>query len=92
MGAVGDLLVRQLEGELAGARKELAKLKSSKLEDVTSVEPAVSVELPAASVAPVPEPQPVQPAAPPLVKQPALWFAVAGWAVAVVLLFRRRSI
>ena len=31
-------------------------------------------------------------AAPPLVKQPALWFAVAGWAVAVVLLFRRRSI
>ena len=26
----------------------------------------------------------------PLVKQPALWFAVSGWAVAVVLLFRRR--
>jgi hypothetical protein len=92
MGAVGDLLVRQLEGELAGARKELAALKSSKLEDVTSVEPAVSVELPIPPAAPAPEPQPVQPAAPPLVKQPALWFAVAGWAVAVVLLFRRRSI
>jgi hypothetical protein len=32
------------------------------------------------------------PDASPLVKQPALWFAIAGWAVAVAMLFRRRSI
>jgi hypothetical protein len=39
------------------------------------------------------EPRELTPAAlPALVKQPALWFAIAGWAVAVVLLFRRRSI
>ena len=39
-----------------------------------------------------PPSRPRRPPAPALVKQPALWFAVAGWAVAVVLLFRRRSI
>jgi hypothetical protein len=33
-----------------------------------------------------------EPAAAALVKQPAMWFAVAGWAVALILLFRRRSI
>ena len=27
-----------------------------------------------------------------LVKQPALWFAVAGWGIAIVLLFRRRAL
>jgi len=27
-----------------------------------------------------------------LVKQPALWFAVAGWAIAIFLLFRRRAL
>jgi hypothetical protein len=43
----------------------------------------------------VPDPAPAvipQYVAPPLVKQPALWFAVTGWAVAIVLLFRRRSL
>jgi hypothetical protein len=27
-----------------------------------------------------------------LASQPALWFALSGWAVAIVLLFRRRTI
>lgn len=88
MGAVGGLLVRQLENELAQARAELARLKDAA---VTNDEPR---ELPAHAVVAA-EAAPVavhQPAAPPLVKQPAIWFAVAGWAVAVVLLFRRRSI
>ena len=35
---------------------------------------------------------PIQDVAIPLVKQPALWFAVAGWALAFVALFRRKSI
>ena len=90
MGAVGGLLVRQLENELAKARGELAKLNTSvNAADVSPKKHAV-----AAAHVPLPEraPQAPPPLAPPLVKQPALWFAVAGWAVAVVLLFRRRSL
>jgi hypothetical protein len=81
LGAVGGLLVRQLESELAEVREELAKLKMA--------EAAARPSAPATKVEP-PEPAPA--AAAPLLKQPALWFAVAGWVVALVLLFRRRSI
>src|SRR5687768_11074953 len=91
MGAVGDLLVRQLESELASVRDELAKVRIAKPIDDEPSTRASAVDLPM----PTPEPalpEPVLPTALPLVKQPALWFAVAGWAVAVVLLFRRRSI
>jgi hypothetical protein len=82
MGAVGGLLVRQLVSELADVRGELAKLKSESPD--TNALPALMTR--------AEPPAPSQPAAPPLVKQPALWFAIAGWAVAGVLLFRRRSI
>ena len=81
LGAVGGLLVRELESELAEVRGELAKLKMG--------EAAARPSAPATKAEP---PGPAPAAAPPLIKQPALWFAVAGWAVAVVLLFRRRSI
>ena len=80
VGAVGGLLVRQLESELAEVREELARLKTADAAGRPSA-PATKVE-----------PEPARAAALPLVKQPALWFAVAGWAAAVVLLFRRRSI
>lgn len=82
MGAVGGVLVRQLEDELTAVRDELTRLKSAEA-------PAPQ---PSASVTKVEAPAVVAAAAPSLVKQPALWFAVAGWAVAFVLLFRRRSI
>ena len=82
MGAVGDLLVRQLESELAEVRNELVALKTEETAAPIRSAPAAKVEV----LAPPP------PAVPPLVKQPALWFAVTGWAVAAVLLFRRRSI
>jgi hypothetical protein len=88
MGAVGGLVVRQLEHELAGAREELAKLKVPEA-------PARQAPAPVAPAAPAAEaeaPEPAPAAAPPLVQQPALWFAVAGWGVALVLLFRRRSL
>ena len=85
MGAVGDLLVRQLESELAEVRGELVKLKTAETPaHIPSASAAAKVEAPA--------PAAPAAAASPLVKQPALWFAVAGWAVAAVLLFRRRSI
>jgi len=87
MGAVGGLLVRQLENELTAVRTELLKLKTL---------PPAAIESPAAATTVTPPepllPLPVVTSAPPLAKQPALWFAVAGWAVAVVMLFRRRSI
>ena len=83
MGAVGGLLVRQLESELAALKGELAKVRGAEAAN------SLSVQLTAGSSASV---QRSAPAAAPLVKQPALWFAVAGWAVAVVLLFRRRSV
>jgi len=87
MGAVGGLLVRQLEGELAEARNELAKLKMTE-----AAARASSPAAPAAPAANVATPERAPAAAPPLIQQPALWFAIAGWVVAAVLLFRRRSI
>jgi len=94
MGAVGGLLMRQLESELTQVRSELAKLKRAEAAaGKTSTSPTTIEPVEAAPVAPVAVAAPVEPvAAPALVKQPALWFAVAGWAVALVLLFRRRSI
>jgi hypothetical protein len=94
MGAVGGLLVHQLASELAAARDELLELKA-RPPTVTEAAPAIAtIESP--EPLPVPEPPspppPVAAAAPPLVQQPALWFALAGWAVAVLLLFRRRSV
>jgi len=84
LGAVGGLVVRELESELAQVRDELAKLKTTE----------AGTDNPSASPTKVEprEPEPLSAPAPPLVKQPALWFAIAGWAVALVLLFRRRSI
>jgi hypothetical protein len=94
MGAVGGLLMRQLEGELTQARNELAKLKRAEATaGETSASPTKVESVEPAPVAPViPMPPVAAATAPALVKQPALWFAVAGWAVALVLLFRRRSI
>ena len=83
MGAVGGLLMHQLQSELTEARNELAKLRTAEAAAGRTSMSAAKVELvdaaPAAAVTP-------------LIKQPALWFALAGWVVAAVLLFRRRSI
>jgi hypothetical protein len=92
MGAVGDLLVRQLERELTDVRGELARLRIAQPTDDKQPAPATAVDFPKPMPGPA-LPEPAMPAALlSLVKQPALWFAVAGWAVAVVLLYRRRSI
>ena len=68
MGAVGNLVQRQLETNVAKLRKQVAKLKGSNGE---KGEPGTLARLAA---------------------QPALWFAVVGWGVAIALLFRRRAI
>jgi hypothetical protein len=92
MGAVGGLVMGQLESELTQVRDELANLKRSdeaagktpaRARSGETVAPAASTALAAVLASP---------ASPALVKQPALWFAIAGWAVAAVLLFRQRSL
>ncbi|HZW71916.1 MAG TPA: hypothetical protein VFF43_00155, partial [Caldimonas sp.] len=98
MGAVGGLLVRQLEHQVAELRDEIARLKAAARHDAEDSVSAVAATPDHPATAP-PSPQPSAAAplplaisAPALVKQPALWFAVVGWVVALVLLFRRRSI
>jgi hypothetical protein len=91
LGAVGGVLVRQLEDELEKLRGELAALRAEAA-PVVADDPVAPVPEPVVSP-PIPVPEPTLVAsAPPLVKQPALWFAVAGWGVAIVLLFRRKTI
>jgi hypothetical protein len=86
-GVVGGVLARQLQNELITVRGELARLQSP--EPAAASQPETDGEDAAIPVAaPVPTPAP---AGTPLLKQPALWFAAGGWALAIVLLFRRRS-
>lgn len=94
MGAVGGLLVHQLESELLTVRAELAKT-ATRDAPVTAAAPPpppppapVLVEAAKTEVSP---PQVPASSLPTLVRQPALWFAISGWAVAAMLLFRRRS-
>jgi hypothetical protein len=86
MGAVGGILVRQLEDEVMTLRGELASLRAVPA-------PAIIAD-PGQPAKPAPPPVaiPVATDPPPLVRQPALWFALAGWGAAIVLLFRRKTI
>lgn len=95
LGAVGGLLVHQLENEVANLRNELARLRASPPEERLKSDPAAHAAANPGAATPPPmgaSPLPIAVAAPPLVKQPAVWFAVVGWVLAVVLLFRRRSL
>jgi hypothetical protein len=82
MGAVGGLLVRQLEGELASTRHELARLQAERSKPRPAPEPVTlkaEAEVPANTLVE-------------LATRPTVWFALIGWGAALVLLFRRRSI
>jgi len=93
LGAVGGVMFRQLEREVENLRDELAKLRTAPpptvVEEPVQPAPVVAPLVPVPAATPV---APPPPSPPPLVKQPALWFAVAGWGVAIVLLFRRKTI
>jgi len=90
-GAVGGLLVREMERELANLRKELETIRS----DAPS--PGGAASATPATASPVTAPPATAPRRPVvqriafLASQPALWFAVSGWAIAIALLFRRKS-
>jgi hypothetical protein len=99
LGAVGGALVTQLEHEVKRLKAELETLRSAVPAPVPTVE-AAPVN---ASVAALPDvaaspPPVVQPEPTPgitvggVISKPITWFCVAGWGLALLLLFRRRSI
>ena len=82
-GAVGGLLLREMENELASLRGELARLKGNESAALKGNESA--------------GPPPAKPGSffesvASLASRPALWFGLSGWGLAIVLLFRRRTI
>jgi hypothetical protein len=79
-GAVGGLAVRQMEKDLADLRIELAALR------VTDSAAAATRASARASHSSLFERITA------LARQPGLWFAVSGWGLAIVMLFRRRTI
>ena len=95
LGAVGGNLIRQLEDELARVRAELAetqaelsKANARSPEDPTTSSPETSE--PEGATAPLAKPTPKTQLAK-IVSSPSVWFALIGWGVAVLLLFRRQS-
>jgi len=88
-----DLRVRQAQK----LENEVAKLRPTPAKAVPQ-EPAVPVSSPSEKPAKAEEEVEAPPAPSPpsrlarVAAQPALWFALLGWGVAIVLLFRRRSI
>ena len=98
-GAVGGVVDRQLQNELLTVRAELAEIKATAAAAATPADgdegtgtagPDPSASMPAADVAG--QTMATQSAISGIVKQPAVWFAAAGWLLAIVLLFRRRSL
>ena len=93
LGAVGGALVRQLEREVEKLREELAAMRAanastSRIETTALMPPPLP-----ASALPVmlAEPGPTTTVAS-VMTRPLTWFGVAGWGLALLLLFRRRSI
>ena len=87
LGAVGGMRVKELENEIAQLREQLARLGQ---EPVKPKDYFVSVDSES-----VPKDKGADPSAAgerfAAFKKPTLWVAIMGWAVALILLFRRRS-
>lgn len=87
-GAVGGVRVKELEAEVAQLKDELSKLRKTPAPKGKEYSVSSSSESLPRDKKPEPEPEPERFAQ---FKKPTLWVAVLGWAVALVLLFRRRS-
>lgn len=90
-GAVGGVLVRRLENELLELQSELAKLRSERPKPPAAL-PEERAALPKAQGEPPPVETKAADTAAGLAKQPITWFGLIGWALALLLLFRRRSV
>ena len=87
-GAVGGLLVREMGKELDALRAEVAQLRGPE----PPVAPVTPTALLTVKTTDTSSPHPPRSGIAALVRQPALWFAMSGWGVAIVLLFRRRTL
>jgi hypothetical protein len=87
-GAVGGLLVRDMAKELDALRGEVERLRAS----AHPAAPHTPNALLTVKTTDISSPNPPRSGIAALVRQPALWFAVSGWGVAIVLLFRRRTL
>jgi hypothetical protein len=86
-GAVGGLMLREMEDELAKLRGEVARRNNAVPAGAESGQPGV------ADTTREPEkPGSIFESMTAMARQPALWFALSGWAAAIVLMFRRRTI
>lgn len=96
-GAVGGALIRQLHNEAEQLRSELATLQDTEVASVVEEAAPVPVmaETPSEEVAPetaVQPPPPLRTTVVAAMTKPSTWFAITGWALALLLLFRRRSV
>jgi hypothetical protein len=97
LGAVGGNLIRQLEDELARVRAELeetraelSKTNAGSLGDPTTSSPKDPGSRAATALLAQGRPTPKSQLAR-IVSSPSVWFALLGWGLAVLLLFRRQS-
>ena len=103
LGAVGDVAVRRLENEVKTLQSELKALEAEKSKstatpaaEATPVAGPPAVAAPPASIKPPEEVMTnaagIAGTVKKLAAQPITWIGVIGWAVVVLLLFRRPSV
>jgi hypothetical protein len=88
MGAVGGLVIRQLRDEVEQLKAEIRRLNPAAALDGKASD--AERGSPLSGAGPVATAAPLETIAVPIVQQPAIWFAVVGWLLAIVVLFRRR--
>lgn len=103
-GAVGDMLIRQLEAQLRSLQAELANVKANAHQFPVETDPesaalSSTIPSPAPALELVPAPAPPREAKAGgvmttlirLAAQPITWFGVIGWIFVILLLFRKRT-
>src|SRR4051812_44133629 len=97
LGAVGDVAVRRLEDEVKALQSELQKFESGKvsgsaLEASAAMRPLISSSETQTHAGGFASIGGIAGKVKQLASQPITWFGLAGWAVVVLLLFRKPSV